>query len=249
MALKNLTHIRYRRLFFSVNDNFLNATPHLDADINYCIQCPENIHNALSEFHTLLIDLTQSVETIRENIYHRTLSEINSFLSNQTFEYRLLQTLTEQELDRFIQLFNTFAAAKKIRKMEGFRLKAYLRSGILRVSYIQQQNQLLCINIYRLTSERATNLYSFSPLNSPTYALTHTQLGRAHRALHWLDILEFKKEQVRYYDFCGWYTGSTEQSLLNINKFKEQFTKNKVIEYTGVIYKNKFLSFLLKLKS
>lgn len=249
MALKDLTHIRYRRLFFSVNDNFLNATPSLDADINYCIQCPENIHNALTEFHTLLIDLNQSLETIRENVYHRTLSEINSYLSNQTFEYRLLQTLTEQELDRFIQLFNTFAAAKKIRKAEAFRLKAYLRAGVLRVSYIQQQNQLLCVNIYRVTSERASNLYSFSPLSSQTHTLTHTQLGRAHRALHWLDILEFKKEQVRYYDFCGWYTGTTDQSLLNINKFKEQFTKNKVIEYTGVIYKNKLLSFLLKLKS
>lgn len=249
MILKDLTHIRYRRLFFSVNDNFLNATPRLDADINYCIQCPENIHNALTEFHTLLIDLNQSLETIREQVYHRTLSEINSYLSNQSFEYRMLQTPTEQELTSFIQDFNVFATSKNIRRAESFRLRAYLRAGILRVSYIQQENQLLCVNIYRLTSERATNLYSFSPVNISTHPFSQTQLGRAHRALHWLDILEFKKEQVRFYDFCGWYTGTTDQSLLNVNKFKEQFTKNKVVEYSGVIYKNKLLSFLLKLKS
>jgi hypothetical protein len=66
--------------------------------------------------------------------------------------------------------------------------------------------------------------------------------------LHWLDLVEFKKLGVQYYDFCGWYAGETDEALLNVNKFKEQFTRNKVKEYTGVIYSNPLLKLLLRFR-
>jgi len=66
--------------------------------------------------------------------------------------------------------------------------------------------------------------------------------------LHWLDIIEFKNNGADIYDLCGWYSGTEDKALLNINKFKEQFSQNKVKEYSGVIYNNKLLAFLKKLK-
>ena len=244
--LKNIRHIHYKRFFFTVNDYFLADTLQLNADINYCIQCLENIENSLSEFHTLLIDLRQTQESIQTGIYHRTVSEINSFLTNQPYDYKLLYTISAVDLDNFIALFNTFAKVKRIRRAEAFRLKAYNKQGILAISFLKQKEEFLYINFYRLTQERACNIYSFSPYTNTNEEINNTQLGRAHRALHWLDILEFKKSGVKYYDFCGWYTGNSDKNLLNINKFKEQFTQTKVVEYSGVIYKNKFLRFILK---
>jgi hypothetical protein len=244
--IKDLEHIRYRRFVFSVNDYFLSREARLDADLNYCIQCPENIDHRLQAFHTLLIDLSQPVERIKEAVYHRTLTEINSFISNQSYEHKVLFPVPEKELKNCIALFDEFARTKKIRKAEAYRLKEYNKQGILALTYVKLDDQFLCVNFYRLTKQRAANLYSFTGKQASDKQ-NGSLLGRAHRALHWLDILEFKRSGVNYYDFCGWYDGTTNKDLLNINKFKEQFTKNIVKEYTGVIYKNKLLIFLSKL--
>lgn len=165
-------------------------------------------------------------------------------LTIKTSNTVLLKTFQKKRwISLFVCLMNLLL--KKIRKAEKFRLNAYNTAGILAISYIQQNDHLLCVNFYRLTQQRATNLYSFSTHNIKNVSASH--LGRAHRALHWLDILAFKEEGANYYDFCGLYTGTTDQALLNVNAFKEQFTKNRVMEYSGVIYKNLLLRLILKL--
>lgn len=242
--LKDIHHIRYRRLGFSVDEYFLTKDTQTAAGINYFIQCPLNVDNTLDAFYTLLIDLREPIEKIRQGIYHRTLSEINSFVNNQLFEHTILVDVSEQTLNEFIVLFDHFATQKNIRKAEKFRLKAYNKAGILAISYIKQSGRFLCVNFYRLTRERAANISSFT-LND--LGLSSSQLGRAHRALHWLDIEGFKNMGAAYYDFCGWYAGQSDAHQLNINKFKEQFSQNKIKEYSGVIYKNKLLLLLLKL--
>jgi len=207
MVLKNPGHINYTRGPFSVSDRFLAKQTNTDAAINYYIQYPENVNNALGEFYTLLIDLRKPLEKIREEVYHRTLAEINSFTANQHFEHKILFPIPENELNYFIKLFNSFAKEKKIRKAESYRLKAYNRHGILALSSIKQEGQHLCVNFYRLTRERAGNLHSFTIKGNQNSPFNNSHLGRAHRALHWLDVLAFKKEGVYYYDFCGWYDG------------------------------------------
>jgi hypothetical protein len=247
-VLKLLTHVKYRRSLFSVNDYFLTKDVRIDAAINYFIQVPENINGTLNEFYTLLIDLKQSSETIWDDIYYRTRAEITSFLTNQNFEYKLLTEISVDELKKFIDLFNLFAKHKNIRLAETERLKAFNTEKIFAVSYIKQNNELICINFYRLTKQRATNISSFHFKHKLEKNYSASHFGRAHRALHWLDIKEFKKMEVDTYDFCGWYNGSEDKELLNINKFKEQFTQYKVKEYSGVIYKNRFLALLKKLR-
>ncbi|PBQ32555.1 hypothetical protein CNR22_12500 [Sphingobacteriaceae bacterium] len=244
--IKNINHIRYKRLIFSVNEYFLTDKIENTADIIYCIQSPKNYAHVLNEFYTLLIDLSQSQDRIRETIYHRTVSEINSFIGNQNFEHKVIFNLPEKELKNFMDLFDAFASKKNIRLAERFRLKAYNKNGILAISYIKQENKFIYINFYRVTKERATNLSSFQTDQTP--GINSSNSGKAHRALHWLDILEFKKLDVKFYDFGGWYEGQSDKVLLNINAFKEQFTKLKVQEYTGVIYKNLLLKIIATCK-
>jgi hypothetical protein len=247
VQIKSLDNLKYSRLWFSCQDYFLTPSQDLSKSINYFIQCPNNVNDTLNEFYTLLIDLKEPIATIQGNIYHRTTTEINSFIKNQKFEHQLLLNLSKADLNFFISLFNQFAKYKHIRKAEAFRLKAYNKSGILAISFIKQENTFLCINFYRVTQNRATNLYSFHLKHASPHPVNSSHFGRAHRALHWLDIVKFKELAVAYYDFCGWYAGSSDKDLLNINKFKEQFTQHKVKEYSGVIYKNKLLLFLIKL--
>lgn len=247
MQLSSLFHVRYRRFGFSVSDTFLSAEAKSHAAINYYIQSPENFSGALNEFHTLLVDLAQQEDAIWKGIYHRTRSEISSFIRNQEFEHKVITRLSSSELTGFIRLFNTFANVKHIRKAEAFRLRAYYRKGLLALSYIRQGGHFLCINFYRVNTARATNLYSFNLMHTrPAFNGSH--YGRAHRALHWLDILFFKKLGVACYDFCGWYDGKEDRQLLNINKFKEQFGGHKVREYSGVVYHHPLLKLMKKLR-
>lgn len=245
MKAQKINSVTYRRYFFSVKDTFLLTAETFDASLNYFFQSPVNINNSLNEFYTLLIDLHQTQEEIFKTIYERTQSEITSFLKNNVYSYEIKINLSRSELNEIISQFNTFAIQKNIRKAEVERLKAYNEKGILAVSKITVDSKTTWINIYRFTTDRATNLYSFS---AETTHITNSVLGKAHRALHWLDILELKKAGVNFYDLCGWYNGSTNQELLNINKFKEQFSQNKVKEYSGVIYKNFLLSLFKKFK-
>ncbi len=248
MTLQPVSHIKYRRWLFSVNDYFLCSTAATNADINYCIQCSQNIEGRLHEFYTLLIDLEQSQERLWQNIYHRTRSEIASFTANQAYEYGVIAEPARFQLREFSDLFNRFAVHKNIRKAETFRLEAYRRQGLLVISFIRQNNRYLCINFYRVTQQRATNLYSFHLKHENDRHFTPSHFGRAHRALHWLDMLHFRQAGIKFYDFCGWYNGKEDRQLLNINRFKEQFGGHKVKEYSGVIYKNPLLKFLKSLR-
>jgi lipid II:glycine glycyltransferase (peptidoglycan interpeptide bridge formation enzyme) len=63
-------------------------------------------------------------------------------------------------------------------------------------------------------------------------------VGRANRLLHWEDMLYFKRKDVRWYDFGGWYGGeATSQSYreqLLIDQFKESFGGEKKREYSFI---------------
>ena len=247
MDLKSLSHITYRRFLFRVNDYFLRQGGEPDQAINYYIQCRDNVEGKLEPFYTLLVDLEQDKTKIWESIQPATKTEIASFTNNQQYEHQVQTKLSKAELLQFIQLFNQFAKHKNIRLAEKERLMAYHKHHILAISWIRQNNVFICVNFYRLTRERATNLHSFHLKHVSTAGYSQSHFGRAHRALHWLDILTFKEGGVHYYDFCGWYHGHEDKALLNINRFKEQFTHHKVKEFSGVIYKNKFLLFLKRL--
>lgn len=248
MILKDLHQVEYRRFLFRVRDYFLCPGGKPGHAINYYIQCGSNEQGQLNEFHTLLINLSPAVENIFSDLQVAARTEITSFLRNQSFEHEILQNLSSSELKYYMNLFDNFAKFKGIRRAERSRLRAYNAAGILTISFIRQHNNYLCINFYRVTKERATNLHSFSLRHLLGEKYSQSHLGRAHRALHWLDLLAFKEAGARFYDFCGWYPGKSDKALLGINRFKEQFSSNRIKEYSGVIYTNKFLLFLKQLR-
>ncbi len=248
MIIKDLHQVEYRRFLFRVRDYFLCPGGDPDRAINYYIQCGTNAGKQLNEFHTLLVDLNQTTEEIFSGIQSAARTEIRSFLRNQSFDHEILQHLSSRDLKHYIDLFNDFAKFRGIRRAERSRLHAYNSAGILALSFIRQHNNYLCVNFYRLTKERATNLHSFPLKHTLGERYSQSHLGRAHRSLHWLDMMRFKEAGVRWYDLCGWYAGNSDKALLGINRFKEQFSSYRVREYSGVIYTNKLLLFLKQLR-
>ena len=53
----------------------------------------------------------------------------------------------------------------------------------------------------------------------------------AGRYLVWSDIIRYQEQGLRYFDFGGWYRGTTDQALLKINEFKRGFGGQVMREY------------------
>ena len=60
-------------------------------------------------------------------------------------------------------------------------------------------------------------------------------VGRANRLHHFKDMLFFKGNACNLYDFGGWYAGTEDQDRLMINRFKEEFGGQKVLQYNVVL--------------
>lgn len=247
MQPAKINTVYYKRKFLNVSDTFLTENVAEKKDINYYIQVPVNHCLSLQEFHTLLIDLSSTKEEIWSRIYHRTQTEITSFQNNNKFEHKVFNPVPQKNFAEHLQLLEKFTSIRKIRKPEKERLLAYNKEGILLISSIMSDTEIHCVNFYRVTEQRAVNLHSFTTQELKTNDHSSSFFGKAHRTLHWLDMLYFKENGIAKYDFGGWYDGNKDESLLHINQFKEQFGGEKIKEYSGAIYHHPLLKLIKKI--
>lgn len=107
--------------------------------------------------------------------------------------------------------------------LEISRLKSYADAGVLNISHVKSiKGDSLNWRAYYYNENRVFPLLS-GLIRSSTDTSYNQMLGRANRYHRWQDILKFKKLGVLLYDFAGLYTDTTNQKLLNINRFKEGF--------------------------
>lgn len=107
--------------------------------------------------------------------------------------------------------------------LEISRLKSYADAGVLNISHVKSiKGDSLNWRAYYYNENRVFPLLS-GLMRSSTDTSYNQMLGRANRYHCWQDILQFKKLGVLLYDFAGLYTDTTNQKLLNINRFKEGF--------------------------
>ena len=69
----------------------------------------------------------------------------------------------------------------------------------------------------------ARQLHSVSLFASQEDKELRNTIARANRFLHWIDIQQFQKSSTRRFDFGGWYAGTSDEKLLRVNSFKEEF--------------------------
>lgn len=247
MQPAKINTVCYKRMLLAVSDTFLTKNAAEKKDINYYLQVPINHELSLQEFHTLLVDLSSTKDEIWSRIYHRTQTEINSFINNNKFDHEVLHPVPQKNFAECLDLLEKFTSIRKIRKPEKERLAAYNNEGILFISSIRSGASIYCVNFYRVTEQRAVNLHSFTTQELIANEHSSSFFGKAHRTLHWLDMIYFKEKGIEKYDFGGWYNGEKDESLLHINQFKEQFGGERVVEYSGAIYHNPVLKLIKKI--
>jgi len=92
------------------------------------------------------------------------------------------------------------------------------------------QGNILVYHANYRDHQRATQLYLPSLYRSFSENGARSLIGRANRYLTWSDILRYKDQGLKYFDFGGWYPGS-DPEMLKINEFKRGFGGQILREY------------------
>jgi CelD/BcsL family acetyltransferase involved in cellulose biosynthesis len=182
-------------------------------------------------FYTLLIDLSQTQEQLRAQLSEDTAYKIRRARERDKIICECCDPRDPVVMDGFEQMHQAFAAIKGLPALNRARLERLAAAGVLDVSVAKdpQGNPLVYHANYR-DSRRATQLELPSLYRTLPKSAARNFSGRANRYLTWSNILRYKQEGLKFFDFGGWHLGS-DPDLLSINDFKRGFGGQVAREY------------------
>jgi lipid II:glycine glycyltransferase (peptidoglycan interpeptide bridge formation enzyme) len=202
---------------------------------------------SFEELWTLLIDLEKTEDELFSHIRKNTRYEINRARNKDNIESAALLKKgekDEEKLKQYIDFFNAFAESKHRSHIDFSDLEQFYNSGTLCARFARSIHSAsaggdpLTMHAYVISDSTARLHQSSSLFRNSEDSEYKNLIGRANRLLHWEDMLYFKKEGVRWYDFGGWYGGApTSQNYreqLLIDQFKESFGAEKKREYSFI---------------
>jgi hypothetical protein len=182
-------------------------------------------------FHTYVIDLTQPVETLQAQLNEDTRYKIRRARERDKIVCEQCDVRDSAVRDRFEEMYNQFASTKGLSPLERARVDSMAAAGALDLSVAKgpQGNPLVYHGNY-CDGRRATELYLPSLYRNLSDNAARSLVGRANRYLTWSDILRYKDQGLKCFDFGGWYVGS-DPAMLKINDFKNGFGGQVLREY------------------
>lgn len=198
-------------------------------DILCLLQTPQSVPGTRGEpAHTLLNDLSQEPEVLLKAMDKTTRYEITRAQEKDHLTYRSWRQPDSAVIREFRDFFSRFAGSKGIPEVSESYLQALAGAGQLDLSSVlSEQAAPLTWHAHLIEKGRSRLLHSASvrmekKAESDDNTLRNL-VGRANRYHHWEDMLRFRAEGCRLYDFGGWYDGQEDPERLRINQFKERF--------------------------
>jgi hypothetical protein len=154
------------------------------------------------EFHTILIDLNHGEGELFRDIKKSTAYEI------RRAEKDGIVFAEETNLETFRAFYNDFAPTKSLGLLGKANLSSMAKFLTITRADLAGANASdgmpLCMHAYLVDPEesRARLLYSATLVRDGA-GVDRQILGRANRRLHWLDMLRFKAQGIRWYDLGG----------------------------------------------
>lgn len=129
------------------------------------------------------------------------------------------------DIDRFVDFYNSFAKIKNIPGTSRQRMEEM--GEYLKMSCALLNGQLLQVHSYLIDNElKIVGGYSSASLRFDS-TVDYSLVSKANKLLHYKDMLYFKDQGFRLYDFGGYTENTTDESLIGINEFKLSFGGQK----------------------
>ena len=175
-------------------------------------------------FYNYFVDLTQSIEQLTEQLNKDTAYKIRRARERDQIVCESCDPRDPVALDRFEEMYNPFAAVKGLSHLDRGRINAMAAAGVLDLSVARDsQGNALVWHANHRDPRRASQTFSASHYWKFDDSAARNLIGRANRYLIWSDILRYKEQGLKCFDFGGWYPGTTDAALLRINEFKKGF--------------------------
>jgi len=231
--------------------NFLKNYDMSGIDVLMLYQTKENYQNRLDNFVTLQIDLKESKDEIFQSFCSKnTRNEIRKNIRDDEVDYSYKENLSDDELKSFMNDLDWFMREKGKKSNISFltnQAKNFVKN--ICITYVKKDDTTLAAHLYMFDDNRIRYTAGVSYRNIKS--IDSKIVGRSNRGLHWFDMQLFKEKGIEIYDFGGIAINTKDRSEININKFKEAFSKNRVSEYQGnigVSLKGKLALFIYKLR-
>lgn len=174
-------------------------------------------------FHTYLVDLDRDVEQLKANLKGDTWRKIRRAREQDTICCEYLNPQDRKLMDEFEKFYNAFAAIKGINPLQRWRMDGLAAAGALDLSMARDANgEILVYHANYRDKNYASGINSASLFRNLADSVSRNMIGRANLYLTWSDLLRYKEQGLKSYDFGGWYTGD-DPAMLSVNRFKASF--------------------------
>ncbi len=217
----------YKNKFINVHIVWFNEDEAINSssDMIYYRQVKSKVEGS-EEFHTLIIDLNKSEEEIFSEFSKSNRKEIRKSIANDKLTYKMYhEDIDKSLLDEFFNAHNSFTKERHLGDVSPLQFEGYKKNNQLYISTIStEDNEIISWRVHIVSKDRARALVSNSFFYNKDKKLRDL-IGRASRVMRWKDILYFKENNFKIFDFGGWYHGKEDKKKLAINQYKESFCK------------------------
>lgn len=133
-----------------------------------------------------------------------------------------------KDIERFVPFFNDFARSKGINGTSVRRLQEMGDNLLLSAAFLD--GKMIVAHSYFYDREsQIVHTFQSASIRFEDCGLDKNLIGKANKLLHFKDMLHFKAEGVKTYDFGGYSPPENKRELNGINDFKLNFG-GKVVE-------------------
>lgn len=207
--------------------------PGIVAYYEYTGEKPEEEY---SEFETLITDLTETEEEIKQHFSKSCKYKVNR-ATREDVQWTILDSskITDEELENFVNFFASFWESKGTSLSDKEKLlqelKAYRDVNALTLSHavVNGEKAVYHTHIADDTTARLLHSASLYRLQKDEEGNTKNLIGMANRLLHFEEMKYLKKIGKTRYDWGG--AGHTED-VIHITEFKESFGGTPAVYYS-----------------
>lgn len=199
-------------------------------DILKCYQVGSHLKN-LEKFHTLHIDLEQSIDDIIKSFAKNTRNEINRCNRDDDIKFIINDQVTDEDIMGFISLFSAFNKLKNlnanVNELQASLLRNKNNVVLLKAT---KDNKVIVFNVYYFDEVRARLKCSVSIRGEDSQE--RNLIGRSNRTLCLEAIRFFKDKKCKVFDMGG-VSLTDDKDKKNIDSFKSKFGGKSIVEYEG----------------
>lgn len=180
---------------------------------------------------TYAIDLTLSEERLQANLKRDTACKIRRARERDKIVCEVCDPCDPVTMGRFEEMYNAFAPMKGLMPLCRPKLEDMAAQGLLDMTAARHPDgKVLVYHANYRNAQRATGMEVPSLYRQLADSAERNLNSRANRLLTWTDMLRYKTQGLKLFDFGGWYEGD-DAAQLSINVYKQGFGGTLLREY------------------